>query len=83
MYGKTIGTRDNNIKNEVNSTIKNYLDNWYKNNILNSKLSNYIGDSGFCNDRSLYSGDGNISDSSTSFGGTARYRQYPKIKVTI
>ena len=73
MYGKTIGTRDNNIKNEVNSTIKNYLDNWYKNNILNSKLSNYIGDSGFCNDRSLYSGDGNISDSSTSFGGTARY----------
>ena len=52
------------LTNTTNSTIKTYVDDWYKNNILNKKDSNnvsyseYLTDNIFCNDRSLYRGDG-------------------------
>jgi len=39
-------------KDNVESDIKVTLDNWYKNNMLN--YSNYLADSGFCNDRSVF-----------------------------
>lgn len=73
MYGSSIGSRENNIKNEVNSTIKDYLDSWYENNISKTNYDNYISDSGFCNDRSIYSGDGNSTTDSTAFGSAKRY----------
>ena len=39
--------------NTNDSTIKAYLDNWYKTNIEDKGLSSYISDTLFCNDRSL------------------------------
>ncbi len=39
--------------NTNDSTIKNYLDNWYKNNIKGTSNEKYIVDNIFCNDRSL------------------------------
>jgi len=76
MYGNTIGTRENNIKNEVNSTIKEKVDSWYKTNILDAGYSSYIADSGFCNDRSLYAGsggDGAQTDRDTRYGAYNRF----------
>ena len=52
------------LNNTTDSTIKTYIDNWYKNNILNKtdenniSYSEYLTDNIFCNDRSLSSGDG-------------------------
>ena len=70
MYGKIQDSRENNIKNEVSSTIKIKLDSWYKENIVDKQLEKYISDSGFCNDRSISSGDGYIKD--TSYGSYDR-----------
>ena len=42
--------------NDEDSTIKIFIENWYRDNLLN--YNNYIADSGFCNDRSLYQGTG-------------------------
>ena len=72
MYGKIQDSRENNIKNEVSSTIKIKLDSWYKENILDKQLEKYVSDSGFCNDRSIANGDGYIKN--TSYG--ARGRNY-------
>ncbi len=58
MYGKNSDTYENSIKNEINSTIKEKIDAWYSTNLANTTFEKYIADSGFCNDRTLYSGDG-------------------------
>ncbi len=59
MYGENVGTSyEENIQNTVDSTIKTQLDNLYNSTILTAGLENYIADSGFCNDRSIASGDG-------------------------
>lgn len=42
--------------NNTSSKIKTFLDNWYVSNLSN--YSEYLEDSGFCNDRSLFSGTG-------------------------
>ena len=53
-YG-TIGSLENNRTNENSSTIKTYLDNWYKNNL--TVYTKYLsGDAVYCNDRNLASG---------------------------
>ena len=54
-YGTT-GSLENNRLNTNNSTIKTYVDNWYKNNLTayTKYLSN---DAVYCNDRNLRSGD--------------------------
>ena len=70
MYGKIQDSRENNIKNEVSSTIKVKLDSWYKENILDKQLEKYVSDSGFCNDRSIANGDGYIKN--TSYGASGR-----------
>ena len=44
--------------NANDSTIKSYLDNWYKSNILGTKNEQYLVDNMFCNDRSIYEGGG-------------------------
>ena len=53
-YGTT-GSLENNRLNTNNSTIKTYIDNWYKNNLTayTKYLSN---DAVYCNDRNLASG---------------------------
>ena len=55
MYGTT-GSLENNRLNTNDSTIKTYIDNWYKNNLTayTKYLSN---DAVYCNDRSLASGE--------------------------
>ena len=58
--------------NTNNSTIKAYIDNWYKANILGTANEEYLADNIFCNDRS-------ISNDNTGTGaGTTRtnYRWY-------
>ncbi len=54
MYGNSVDILDNAFKNEVNSNIKEQIDKWYQNNLTN--YTNYLSDSGFCNDRSISSG---------------------------
>jgi len=44
------------VTNTYNSTIKQVVDNWYKSNL--ASYSNYLADSGFCNDRGVSSGSG-------------------------
>ena len=53
-YGTT-GSLENNRLNTNDSTIKTYVDNWYKNNLTayTKYLSN---DAVYCNDRNLASG---------------------------
>ena len=54
MYGSTLNSSyEETNANENDSDIKKYLDSWYKQNIEDKGLSEYIADSGFCNDRSL------------------------------
>ena len=59
MYGKVAASSYSEAHENLNdSKIKIALDNWYKNNIISKSLDMFIADSGFCNDRSLYTGDG-------------------------
>ena len=58
MYGNVIGTKESNYKNEVDSNIKSIIDLWYEKNILSNNLSEFLYDTGYCNDRSIHSGDG-------------------------
>ena len=44
--------------NKNDSTIKTYIDNWYKNNVLGTENEQYLADNIFCNDRSISSGNG-------------------------
>ena len=50
--------------NTNDSTIKTYIDNWYKTNILGTANEHYLADNVFCNDRSL------SSDNSGTGAGT-------------
>ena len=70
MYG-TVGSDSYEAThaNTNDSTIKTYLDNWYKTNIEDKGLSSYISDTLFCNDRSFGS-----SNSGTGTGTS--YTQY-------
>ena len=48
MYGSTFNTSyEQTHANENNSSIKTVLDNWYKTNIVDKNLEQYIADSGF------------------------------------
>ena len=67
MYGNKTDSLENNLKNEVDSTIKTVVDNWYNKFFSNTIYANYIFDSGFCNDRSIYWGDGFSTDASTYY----------------
>ena len=88
MYG-TVGasTYEDTHANTNDSTIKTYLDNWYKTNIEDKGLSSYISETLFCNDRSFSSSNsGTGAGTSTTyyrwFGGPwdgTSYRQYPRL----
>ena len=57
MYGTPGSNKyEDTHANLHDSTIKTILDSWYENNLL--EYSNYIEDSGFCNDRSITNGTG-------------------------
>mgnify|MGYP004515505437 CR=1 FL=1 len=54
MYGATgASTYAETHANTNDSTIKTYIDNWYKTNILGTANEQYLADNVFCNDRSL------------------------------
>ncbi len=77
MYGSTLNTSyEKTNVNENDSNIKKELDNWYKNHILGTSHESVIADAGFCNDRSLFSGDGYLTTgSNTNYGPWRRYYQ--------
>ena len=78
MYGNTLNSSyAETHANEVDSTIKKYLDSWYRQNIVDKRLSKYIADAGFCNDRSLSPsnvGDGYTTSKLTHYDGDNRYK---------
>ena len=56
MYGKTgASTYADTHANTNDSTIKTYIDNWYKTNIIGTTNEQYLADNVFCNDRSISS----------------------------
>ena len=77
MYGSTLNTSyEKTNANENDSNIKKELDNWYKNHILGTSNESVIADAGFCNDRSLASGNGYTSTGfNTNYGPWRRYYQ--------
>ena len=77
MYGSTLNTSyEKTNANENDSNIKKELDNWYKTHILGTSNESVIADAGFCNDRSLSSGNGYTSTgSNTNHGPWRRYYQ--------
>ncbi len=81
MYGNILNNSyEETNANEQDSEIKKYLDSWYKQNIEDTGLSEYISDSGFCNDRSLSTvsnnGDGvQTTGKHTYYAGYQRYYQ--------
>ena len=72
MYG-TIGasTYANTHSNTTNSTIKTKLDSWYDTNIVNTGNEKYIADAIYCNDRSVSSGTG-IGTTTTTYAALTR-----------
>ena len=72
MYGADISNYANSIKNEVNSTAKETLDNWYIKYFSGNNINKYIADAGFCNDRSIVSGDGFSTNKQTNFSAYNR-----------
>ena len=77
-YGTT-GSLENNRLNTNNSTIKTYVDNWYKNNLTayTKYLSN---DAVYCNDRNLASGQ--TYSTTKSFTYASYERIYTSIYLT-
>ena len=69
-YGTT-GSLENNRLNTNNSTIKTYVDNWYKNNLTayTKYLSN---DAVYCNDRNLASGETYSTTKSFDYASSER-----------
>ncbi|MCI8393884.1 MAG: hypothetical protein HFH86_00160 [Bacilli bacterium] len=76
MYGNSTDTYENSVKNENDSTMKSVLDNWYQEHILTPGLQDYISDSVFCNDRSIYSGDGISTTVTTSYNANIRMNNH-------
>lgn len=59
-------------ENTTDSNAKTVIDTWYKTNIINKNLNSYIVDNYFCNDRSLFSGDGHNLVPTTVFSSYNR-----------
>ncbi len=58
------------VTNTINSTMKNTLDTWYKNNL--TSYASYLADETFCNDRSISSGTGYLTTPKTTYGTYGR-----------
>ena len=70
------------ITNTTNSTMKNTLDTWYKNNL--TSYASYLADETFCNDREIYWGNGYLTTPTTTYGAYGRLmdRRTPNLKCT-
>ena len=69
-YG-TIGSLENNRLNTNDSTIKTYVDNWYKNNLI--AYTKYLSkDAVYCNDRNLASGQTYSTTSNFDYASAER-----------
>ena len=80
MYGNTLNeSYEKTTVNENDSNIKKVLDEWYKNNILGTSNENVITDSGFCNERSFYDGNGYTDTGKNTYFNT--YKRYFKTKA--
>ena len=78
-YGTT-GSLENNRLNTNDSTIKTYVDNWYKNNL--TAYTKYLSkDAVYCNDRNLASGQ-TYSTSTTNLFNYASYERIPNKQPT-
>ena len=77
MYGSTLNeSYEKTTANENASNIKKELDNWYKTHVLGTSNESIVADAGFCNDRSLSSGNGySTTGSYTHYGPYRRYYQ--------
>ena len=58
------------VANITNSTMKNDLDTWYKNNL--TSYASYLADETFCSDRSISSGTGYLTSSTTNYSAYNR-----------
>ena len=59
MYGTPVSSTYGETHGNMNdSTVKTYIDNWYKTNIVDKGYSDYVSDAIYCNDRSMKSGEG-------------------------
>ena len=58
------------VTNTTNSTMKNALDTWYKNNL--TSYASYLADETFCSDRSIASGTGYLTSSTTNYSAYNR-----------
>ena len=78
MYGQTgASTYAAAHANTNDSTIKAYIDNWYKTNIVGTTNEQYLVDNVFCNDRSISSDKPTSSYSNLGYGWRATaYRWY-------
>ena len=78
MYGATgASTYATAHANTNDSTIKAYIDNWYKANILGTANEEYLADNIFCNDRSISSNKPSSSFNNLGYGANATaYRWY-------
>ena len=78
MYGKIgASTYADAHANTNDSTIKAYIDNWYKTNIVGTTNEQYLVDNVFCNDRSISSDKPTSSYSNLGYGWRATaYRWY-------
>ena len=75
MFGQANANNYNTTHTNSNdSTIKVIVDNWYKTNIIDKEYHNKVADVIYCNDRSLYSGNG-YGTSVTNYSGYNRITQ--------
>ena len=83
MYGDINGTTLEEINANIHdSTVKTIVDNWYEENILNTEYEDYLSDNLFCNDRSIYTGDGISTTASTYYSAFNRlyFNKEPTLK---
>ena len=78
MYGQTgASTYADAHANTNDSTIKAYIDNWYKTNIVGTTNEQYLADNVFCNDRSISSNKPTSNYNNLGYGtNVTAYRWY-------
>ena len=70
------------VANNINSPIKDTIDSWYKNNLIN--YNSYLSDEIFCNDRSFDLGSGYLLAPITRYSSVVRLEEVnkPSLKCT-
>ena len=68
------------VTNTANSTMKNTLDTWYKNNL--TSYASYLADETFCSDRKINWGNGYLTTPTTTYGAYGRLyeKRTPSLK---